>query len=235
MENILLRTSEASECRGEHDLRQQLDDKELIIREMRHRISNNLQILAGLVLARAQLCRSDEARSELCDAHRRVLSVAAIQQHLDVAPSRSSIDIASYLSDLCRTLTQSMVGEDKPVTLAVDADRHAVCSRDAVSIGLIVTELVINALKHAFPSLKPGASILVSYRTAEHKWTLSVCDNGIGKAPVQSITSTAGLGARLIDLLAKQLDAQVATATGGCGTTVSVYHAVHFRAAASRW
>jgi chemotaxis protein methyltransferase CheR len=187
------------------------------------------------LLTKAPLCRSDEARSELCDAHRRVLSVATIQQHLDVTPSRSSIDIASYLSDLCCTLTQSMVGTDNPVTLAVETDRHAVCSRDAASIGLIVTELVINALKHAFPSLKPGASILVSYRRVEHEWTLSVCDNGVGKAATQPLTSTAGLGARLIDLLAKQLDAVVATVTGSCGTTVSVHHTMHFLAGASRW
>jgi FixJ family two-component response regulator len=159
-----------------------------------------------------------------------VLSVDAIQQHLDVLTPRSSIDVARYLFDLCGTLTQSMVGKERPVTLAVEADSRAVPSRDAVSIGLIVTELVMNALKHAFPAQKPGASIVVSYRMAEPDWTLSVCDNGEGKNPTEPFVGNPGLGARLVDLLAKQLGAEVATVTGPSGTTVSVTHTSSLRA-----
>jgi chemotaxis protein methyltransferase CheR len=227
----ILLTKKAAGSRAEHNLRQALEEKDLVIREMRHRFSNNLQILAGILLAKARLCRSDETRSELNDAHRRVLSTAAIQQHLDVLPPRSSIDVARYLFDLCGALTQSMAHEDMPVTLAVEAESRAVPSRDAVSIGLIVTELVINALKHAFPEQTLGASIVVSYRMAGPNWTLSVCDNGVGKNPIQPFIANYGLGTRLVDLLAKQLDGEVATATGPSGTTVSVTHASSLRAA----
>jgi two-component sensor histidine kinase len=209
----------------EEDLRQLLDEKDLTIREIRHRISNNLQILASILSTKARYVRSEEARSELEDAHRRVLSVAAIQHHLDELSPRLPIDVARYLSDLCATLTLSLIGEDRPVSLTVEADSHAVTPRDAASIGLIVTELVMNALKHAFSEEKIGASVVVSYRREEPSWTLTVCDNGVGNGVMQPIVRSPRLGARLVELLAKQLNAQVTIIAGPGGTTVSVTHA----------
>jgi chemotaxis protein methyltransferase CheR len=118
-----------------------------------------------------------------------------------------------------------MVDENLPISLTVQADSRTVPSRDAVSIGLIVTELVMNALKHAFPPEKIGASIVVSYRMAGPDWKLTVSDNGIGEIDIRSTVCTPGLGRRIIQLLAKQLDAQAAIVTGPAGTSVSVTHA----------
>ena len=106
--------------------------------------------------------------------------------------------------------------------MTVEADTRAVRSRDAATIGLIVTELVMNALKHAFSEEKIGASVIVSYRQDQPGWKLTVCDNGVGNRAIQSIARSPHLGARLVELLAKQLNAQVATVAGPAGTTVSV-------------
>jgi len=98
-------------------------------------------------------------------------------------------------------------------------------SHQAVSVGLLVTELVMNALKHAFPGERPDAAILVSYKVAETNWRLTISDNGIGKSDTGAGNGKPGLGTSLIQALAKQLDAWVDTTSDAGGTSVSITHA----------
>jgi two-component sensor histidine kinase len=98
-------------------------------------------------------------------------------------------------------------------------------SSEAVSIGLIVTELVINALKHAFPSDQNDGRVIVAYDFAEPKWRLTVSDNGIGKPKGHLDKTNPGLGTSIIEALAKQLDARVDVLMDPHGTTVSITHA----------
>jgi len=128
-----------------------LREKEMLLEEMQHRVANSLQIIASILLIKARTVQSEETRLQLEDAHHRVLSVAAVQQHLDAAGRGGLIEVGNYLSRLCETLAQSMIGDSRPISLKVDADPGTVASHQAVSIGLIVTELVMNSLKHAFP------------------------------------------------------------------------------------
>ena len=101
-----------------------------------------------------------------------------------------------------------------------------VASHQAVSIGLIVTELVMNALKHAFPGEKPDAAIVVSYKIADTDWKLTISDNGIGRSKAPSSgQSKGGLGTSLVQALAKQLDALVDIVSDSRGTAVSITHA----------
>ena len=113
----------------------------------------------------------------------------------------------------------------RPILLKVEADDGTVVSHQAVSIGLIVTELVMNALKHAFPNDKKDAAILVSYKVSDTDWKLTVSDNGIGKRDLSASEKKGGLGTSLVKSLAKQLDAQVNTASDARGTAVSITHA----------
>ncbi len=148
----------------ERQVQELLREKDMLLEEMQHRVANSLQIIASILLLKARAVQSEETRLQLEDAHQRVLSIAAVQQHLHVAGGGKPIELGSYLTKLCETLAQSMIGGSRPVSLKVDADAGAAISRDAVSIGLIVTELVMNALKHAFPDEKADAAIVVSYR-----------------------------------------------------------------------
>jgi PAS domain S-box-containing protein len=209
----------------EEQVQELLREKDMLLQEMQHRVANSLQIIASILLMKARTVQSEETRSQLHDAHQRVMSVAAVQQHLQVTGRGATIEIDNYLSKLCETLAQSMIGDSRPITLKVEADTGAVVSHQAVSIGLIVTELVMNALKHAFLGNKKDAAIVVSYQVSDTDWKLTVSDNGGGKADLSAFEKKGGLGTSLVKSLAKQLDAGVETASSSHGTAVTITHA----------
>jgi two-component sensor histidine kinase len=165
--------------------------------------------------------QSEEIRLHLHDAHQRVMSVATAQQQLQASGFNESIEIGPYLSKLCDSLAKSMIGDRRPLSIKVRATSGAAVSSEVVSLGLIVTELVINALKHAFPSGETG-EILVSYDARGREWTLSVSDNGVGPGDVSAERPHIGLGTSIVEALARQLDAVVQKSGGPKGTTVSI-------------
>jgi chemotaxis protein methyltransferase CheR len=209
----------------ERQVEELLREKDMLLEEMQHRVANSLQIIASILLIKARTVQSEETRLQLEDAHQRVLSVAAVQQHLHVNGGGKPIEIGKYLTKLCETLAQSMIGDSRSISLKVDADAGTAPSRDAVSIGLVVTELVMNALKHAFPAERADAAIVVSYKVAGSDWKLAVTDNGIGKPDVSASVTKPGLGTSLVKALTRQLDAVVDIVSGPGGTAVSVTHA----------
>ena len=118
-----------------------------------------------------------------------------------------------------------LIGDYRPATLKVDSDAGSVTSREAVSLGLIVTELILNSLKHAFPDDRNERRIEVRFDVAGTNWKLSVADNGVG-APVGVFAQAkSGLGTSIVNALAQQLDAKVDVLSSARGTVVSVTHA----------
>jgi chemotaxis protein methyltransferase CheR len=148
-----------------------------------------------------------------------------VQQHLQASGKGEQIAVGPYLSKLCDALSASMIGDNRSISLRVVAGDGATTSGEAVSLGLIVTELVINALKHAFPDSPNGAHIIVGYEVDGANWSLSISDNGVGMPDRKPGGKKLGLGTSLIKSLAQQLEAQVEVASGPKGTTVSVTHA----------
>jgi chemotaxis protein methyltransferase CheR len=202
-----------------------LKQKEVLLAEMQHRIVNSLQIIASILMLKARAVTSEETRQHLQDAHRRVMSVAAVQQHLHASASTDMVEIAPYLSQLCASLAESMIGESRPAKLTVTADKGSVPSADAVSLGLIVTELVINSLKYAFPDDRKSATVIVSYEVQDKAWKLLVSDNGVGRPKNDGPPAKGGLGTSLVQALAHQLDAIVDIVSGADGMSISVTHA----------
>jgi two-component sensor histidine kinase len=203
---------------------QLLREKETLLEELQHRIANSLQIIASIILMKARAVRSKETRFHLEDAHKRVLSIAAVQKQLHALGAAGAIEIAPYLSRLCESLAHSMIGDTRPISLKVVGAGGSATSRQAESFGLIVTELVMNALKHAFPDDRTKGQITVAYDVIG-TWKLSISNNGIGKSEGGFAQGKSGLGTRIIKALAHQLDAQVETLAGPDGTTVSITHA----------
>jgi len=202
------------------------DQKDTLLAEMNHRVANSLQIIASILLLKARSVESAETRGHLEDAHRRVMSVAALQQQLKASGNGDMVDVGDYLIKLCDTLGGSMIRETKPITLSVKADHSPVLSDKAVSLGLIVTELVINALKHAFPSHISSGEIKATYEANDVEWTLRVADNGCGM-PDRVTEKPRGLGTILVKALAQQLGAKVQVTSTSKGTTVSITHDAH--------
>jgi PAS domain S-box-containing protein len=210
---------------AERALKSLLEQKEMLLAEMSHRIANSLQIIASILLMKARSVQSDETRQHLEDAHRRVMSVASVQQHLQATGRGEEVDVGSYLSKLCEALAASMIGDNRPISVKVVTGGGMATSSRAVSLGLIITELLINALKHAFPGDPKEGHVIIGYEIDKGDWKLSVSDNGAGMPLQRPGEDKPGLGASLIKALAQQLDAQVEIATGPTGTTVSVTHA----------
>ena len=199
--------------------------KQVLLEELEHRVANSLQIIASIIMLKARAVESEDTRRHLQDAHNRVISVAAVQKHLHGSVINGSIEMGPYLATLCSALAQSMISENRPISLKVSGNGGISTSRNAESIGLIVTELVINALKHAFGGITNNAAITVSYDVSGTDWQLAVSDNGSGKPDGVFAQPKTGLGTGVVKALASQLDAQVVTLSGASGTKVSVTHA----------
>ena len=224
--NILLSIEDISGRRAlEHEKEELLRQKGVLLEELQHRVANSLQIIAAIILLKAKTVESEETRLHLQDAHKRVMSVAAVQQHLHAAAASGPIELVPYLTKLCEALSHSMIGDNRAISLNVRGEGGSATCRDAESLGLIVTELVINSLKHAFTENSKDGQITVSYDTAGTDWKLTIADNGVGNPDGVFAQPKTGLGTGIVKALAKQLDAQLVTSSGPQGTTVTVTHA----------
>jgi two-component sensor histidine kinase len=199
-----------------------LRQKDFLLEEMNHRINNSLQIIASILLLKAQTVQSEETRRHLEAAHERVMSVAAVQEQLHPTPFGAEIEVKNYLTRLCESLAASMILEDQPVSIRIAAGAGATTSAQAVSMGLITTELVINALKHGFPGGASG-EIVVGFESTASAWRLVVSDNGAGiskRLPEEPLR--IGLGTSIVEALTRQLGGRVTTSATSPGTIVSV-------------
>ena len=199
-----------------------LREKSILFQELQHRVANSLQIIASVLLQSARNVQSEETRGHLYDAHQRVMSVATVQQQLALS-TQGDVELRPYFTALCRSIGASMISDHAQLSLEVSADESVVSADISVSLGLIVTELVINALKHAFPDNRHG-KILVDYQSKGSNWTLRVGDDGVGM-PENPEDAKAGLGSSIVQALAKQLQAVVQVMPGKPGTAVSIIHA----------
>jgi len=198
-----------------------LQDKDVLLQELHHRVANSLQIIASVLMQSARKVQSEETKGHLYDAHQRVMSVASVQKQLAVSRV-GNVEIGPYLKALCASIGASMIRDHDVLSLEVKADESTTSADTSVSIGLIVTELVINALKHAFPSNHSG-TISVDYHSRGPNWTLSVGDNGVGM-PKDPKSAKPGLGTSIVEALAKQLGAHINIVGANPGTIVSVVH-----------
>ncbi len=202
-----------------------LGQKQVLLQEMEHRVANSLQIIASILMLKARLVTSEETRQHLRDAHQRVMSVATVQSHLHATDGIDRIEVGSYLTKLCESLAASMIGENQSIELRVVADQGLIGSAQAVSMGLIVTELVINALKYAFPTDRAGCLVMVTYESQGEDWSLVVSDNGVGKGVNLAARTTGGLGTVIVEALVKQLEAKMDIVSTAAGMNVTVSRA----------
>jgi len=199
----------------------QVAERDLFLVEFDHRVKNNFTLVASLLDMQRRRA-SGETAEALAAALSRVESIARAHRHLyRGGASPGAVDMATYIHELCAALADALFLRGA-ITLDCHSD-HAAISRDrAVSIGLVVNELVTNAVKHAFVGRDDG-HIHVRFEAADKGWRLVVSDNGDGMpAATRTKGRDGGLGQRLIDAFARQAGGTVATSSGPEGTVVTV-------------
>ena len=196
--------------------------KDALLQELHHRVANSLQIIASVLMQSAKKVQSEETKLHLHDAHHRVMSVAALQKQL-AASKFGDVELRPYFTALCESIGASMIHDHDKISLGVTADDSVTTADTSVSLGLIVTELVINALKHAFPDERSGR-IQVNYSSRGPNWSLSVGDDGVGMPQAPPEPTKGGLGTSIVLALANQLSAQVKVTGEHPGTKVVIAH-----------
>jgi two-component sensor histidine kinase len=218
---LLMTISDVTEARLAEKIKDELlREKAVLLQEVQHRVANSLQIIASVLMQSARKVQSEETRKHLRDAHQRVMSIATVQRQL-ASTQAGEIELRPYFKQLCQSLGASMIRDHNKQSIQVAADDTVVRADVSVSLGLIVTELVINALKHAFPQEGAG-TIVVDYRSDGSKWTLSVEDDGVGMPHGGAPKATPGLGTSLVEALARQLHATIKVTDRNPGTAVLI-------------
>jgi two-component sensor histidine kinase len=191
----------------------------VLLQELQHRVANSLQIIASVLMQSARKVQSEEARAHLHDAHHRVMSIATLQKQLAVREG-GDVALQPYFSELCDSIGASMISDPERLRIIPKADGTVTTSDVSVSMGLIVTELVINAIKHAFPDKVEKGTIAVDYSADGSAWVLTVRDDGVGRPE----GLTPGLGTGIVAALSRQLKASVETSDAHPGTLVTISH-----------
>ena len=207
--------------RAEERVRGSLVEKEVLLKEIHHRVKNNLQVISSLLNLQSRQIQ-DEAVLELFrESQNRVRSMALTHEQLYRSSDLAEIDLSRYVKDLAGGLVRSYGIDPRRVRLKVEVSDVALPLDVAIPSGLIVTELVSNALKHAFPGGREGEIRIELSETDSGRARLYVADNGVGLPGAVEIESSGSLGLRLLRSLATQLDGSI-KATSDNGTTVCI-------------
>jgi PAS domain S-box-containing protein len=190
-----------------------------LLQELSHRVKNSLQIIASVVSLEAQNHRTGEGRAALERVAHRIAALGRLYSILGKTNSVEEVDAGVYLETLCRDLIESLQKENgTSIALRTDIANEPLPADRAIPLGLVVNELVTNAVKHAFPG-EPHGSIIVTLKRSPGELRLTVSDDGKGAAPRRT---DSGVGGRLVAAFVRQLGGQVERESGKSGTVVAL-------------
>jgi two-component sensor histidine kinase len=193
--------------RSEAALRRSLAERELLLREVNHRVKNSLQLVLSMLSLQGNEFREAGARELFAKAISRVTAIASIHERLYQDNDPLSIDMQTYLSGLCAELSRAGIGEERPADLRTQLEPLRLPTENGVSLALIVNELVMNALKHGRPTGRHAIIHVGLRRLDSGQARLTIADNGSGMGKAGNPPS--GLGTRLISMLVRQLNGQL--------------------------
>ncbi len=200
-------------------LEKQNEEKEFLLKEIHHRVKNNLGIVSSLLDLQADKIKDPKIISAIEESRNRVYSMSMIHQKLYQGKNLSSISMKEYLVDLSQHILDSY-GQEGSVDYAYDLEDMELDVDSAIPVGLIVNELLTNAYKHAFPNKRKGIINIVCKHISEDRILLEVADDGIGLLEFDKEDDQgSGFGTQLIDLLIQQLDGSIMT-INGLGTRI---------------
>jgi PAS domain S-box-containing protein len=191
--------------RVEDQIRASLREKETLLKEIHHRVKNNLQIVSSLLILQSETTRNEQALKALRESRDRVYSMAIVHEVLYQSQDLAQVDLTAYVQQLMSHLLRSYDTDARAITLKIDVARASLGIETAIYCGLIINELVSNALKHAFPAGRPG-EIRIGFRSDGDRSTLTISDNGVGLPPGVEPGKTESLGLQLVTMLTEQLE-----------------------------
>lgn len=194
---------------AERKVQEALQEKEVLLREVHHRVKNNLQVVSSLLSLQARSTTDPHARKVFEESQGRVQSMALIHEQLYESNSFAAVDFSNYLRQLAAQLVRSQEVSADRVDVKVEVDGVQLSIDVAVPCGLIVNELLTNALKYAFPEGRNGSVRIRVSHQPDASVTLTVSDDGVGLPPGVGFWNTKTLGLRLVRSLVRQLDGEI--------------------------
>lgn len=192
----------------DEQLKASLDEKEVLLKEIHHRVKNNMQIISSLLSLQSKYIKDEEDLKIFKESQNRVKSMALIHEHLYSRSNLSRINLEGYIHTLVSGLFQSY-GVNQLIKANYDLDNVSLDVDRAISCGLIINELVSNSLKYAFPENKIGEITLSLKRSDDNKLIMIVADNGIGLPRNLDYRKTDSLGLQLVTALVEQIDGEI--------------------------
>ena len=198
-----------------------LEEKSVLLKEVHHRVKNNLQVICSLLNLQSGHIKDPAALQIFTESRNRVRSMALIHEKLYQSQDLSRIDFEDYIKAVSGGLMAGFAGKSSAIRIAVDVERIMLPVDSAVPCGLIVNELVTNCFKYAFKEASSGEIRVGMKRLNETHIQLSVSDNGVGFPKEIDFRNTESLGMQLVTTLSEQLDGTISL-KNGCGTTFEI-------------
>ncbi|MGB3401650.1 MAG: histidine kinase dimerization/phosphoacceptor domain -containing protein [Microcoleaceae cyanobacterium] len=205
----------------ETKLKASLQEKEILLKEIHHRVKNNLQIISSLLDFQAATIKDTKLLNLLADSQNRIQSMALIHEHLYQSQNLAQVQFDQYINQLVKHLCFTFDQQLDQITPVIQVNPIQLNLETAIPCGLVVNELVTNAFKHAFPHNQPGIVEIHFYQDDQDILNLIISDNGVGINPKIDPNRGDRLGLRLVKILARQLNATI-DFEANSGTTVKL-------------
>lgn len=192
----------------EEQISQSLEEKEMLLREIHHRVKNNLMVISSLLNLQSQYIKDEEALGIFKESQSRARSMAIIHERLYQSTDLKSIDFGDYIQTLAMELFRTYQGDPGLIKMNINVENLEIDINTTVPLGLIVNELVSNCLKHAFPDGIKG-DINIDFHKINDEYVLKVCDTGVGFPEDLDFKSTESLGMQLVTNLTCQIDGEI--------------------------
>lgn len=202
---------------AEREVRAARDRAELLLREVNHRVANSLALVSSLVSLQSNVLTDGAAKDALAETQARIFAIAAVHKRLYTSDDISNVEVGEYLGALLENLQQTMHGQGMGATLVADLEQLPVATDRAISLGVLVTELVTNAFKYAYPTGTTGEIRVTLRSRVDGTAELIVADDGAGWSGQGQVKGT-GLGARIIKAMTRSVDGEFGYVEGR-GTT----------------
>ena len=194
--------------RAEEQIKASLKEKEVLLKEIHHRVKNNLQVISSLLYLQSKSSKDEEALAMFQESRNRVRSMALVHERLYQSQDLARVDFAEYVRSLANHLFRSYGVNTNVIRLKINSDDVLLGVDTAIPCGLIINELVSNCLKHAFLEGREG-EVRIEFRSDDGECTLMVSDNGVGFPKDLNFRDTGSLGLQLVNTLVHQLEGTI--------------------------